>query len=180
MATASPDELLGVREAFRRYFHDGLDRPVPVAVVAQEGPTARRGLAASDREAIAAARTAARELADRLGPTYQFYVGSEACLETLPTDDGDRFVVRSWTAVVGPPGEALGGSGSFELPQRLSRGLSGAEIAAAAPGTRRGGGMIAQLTGGLETRRAAVALATLGALSTLFYGILESHPGMRR
>lgn len=180
MATASPDELLGVREAFRRYFHGGVDRPVPVAVVGQEGQAARRGIAASDREAIAAARGAARELADRLGPTYQFYVASEACLETLPTDEGDRFVVRSWTAVLGPPGEALAGSGSFELPQLLSRGLSGAEIAAAAPGTRRGGGMIAQLTGGRETRRDAVALATLGALSTLFYGILESHPGMRR
>ena len=36
VAASSADELLGVREAFRRFFHDGLGRPVPVAVVAQE------------------------------------------------------------------------------------------------------------------------------------------------
>jgi non-canonical (house-cleaning) NTP pyrophosphatase len=180
VAAASPDELLGVREAFRRYFHDGLDRPVAVAVVGQEGREAFRGIAASDRDAIEVARRAARRLAERLGDTYQFYVASEACIEPLPVDDGERFVVRNWTAVVGPPGEALGGSGSFELPRLLSHGLTGAEIAAAVPGTRRDGGMIARLTGGLETRRNAVALATLAALSTLFYGILESHPGLRR
>lgn len=180
VAAASPDELLGVREAFRRYFHDGLDRPVAVAVVGQEGREGFRGIAAADRDAIEVARRAARRLAERLGDTYQFYVASEACIESLAIDDGERFVVRNWTAIVGPPGEALGGSGSFELPGRLSHGLTGAEIAAAVPGTRRGGGMIARLTGGLETRRSAVALATLAALSTLFYGILESHPGLRR
>ena len=32
-AGASPDKLLGVRDGFLRYFHDGLDRPVSVAVV---------------------------------------------------------------------------------------------------------------------------------------------------
>jgi non-canonical (house-cleaning) NTP pyrophosphatase len=180
VAAASPDELLGVREAFRRYFHDGLERPVPVAVVGQEGREAFRGIAASDRDAVEVARRAARRLAERLGDTYQFYVASEACIETVPVGGEERFVVRNWTAVVGPPGEAVGASGSFELPRLLSHGLSGAEIAAAVPGTRRGGGMISQLTGGLETRRGAVALATLGALSTLFYGILESHPGLRR
>lgn len=180
VAGGSADELLGIREAFRRYFHDGLDRPVPVAVVAQEGAAARQGIASSDREAIDLARRAARELAERLADTYQFYVATEACVELLPIDDGKRFAVRSWTVVVGPPGEALAASGSFELPHALSNGLNGAEIAASVPATRRSGGMIARLTGGLETRRSAVSLATLGALSTLFHGVLESPPGRRR
>jgi non-canonical (house-cleaning) NTP pyrophosphatase len=180
VSAATPDELLGVREAFRRYFHDGLERPVPVAVVGQEEAVARRGVAGSDRDAIAAARRAARELAARLGATYQFYVASESCVEAIPVAEGDRFVLRSWTAVIGPPGEALGGSGSFELPRVLVNGLRGDEIVAAVPGTRRGGGLVAQLTGGLESRRSAVALATFGALSTLFFGIFESHPGARR
>ena len=30
-----PDKLLGVRDGFVRYFHHGLQRPVPVAVVPQ-------------------------------------------------------------------------------------------------------------------------------------------------
>lgn len=180
MAEGSPDELLGVREAFRRYFHDGLDRPVPVAVVAQEHAATRGGIASSDAEAIAAARRAARQLAERLSSVYQFYVATEACIERLPIDGDVRFVVRSWTAVLGPPGEAFGASGSFELPSSLSSGLSGSEIAASVPATRRGGGMIHRLTGGLETRRSAVALATLAALSTLFHGVLDSHPGLRR
>jgi hypothetical protein len=180
VAGTAADELLGVREGFRRFFHDGLERPAPVAIVGQERERSLGGIAGSDREAIAAARAAARALADRLGETYRFYVASEACIESLAIAEGGRFVLRSWTVVLGPPGEALGASGSFELPRVLAHGLSGAEIAAAIPGTRRGGGMIAQFTGGLESRRSAVALATLGALSTLFFGILESRPGRRR
>jgi hypothetical protein len=67
-----------------------------------------------------------------------------------------------------------------ELPERLIEGLSGEQLAIAVPGTRRAGGTIASLTGGLETRRSAVALATLHALSTHFYGILESRRGLPR
>ena len=36
--------------------------------------------------------------------------------------------------------------------------------------------MIRSLTGGLETRRRTVATSTLNAISTLFYGVLESRP----
>lgn len=180
VAGTAADELLGVREGFRRFFHDGLERPVPVAIVGQERQRALSGIAGSDREAIATARAALTTLAGRLGDTYQFYVATEPCIEQLEVEEGGRFVLRSWTAVAGPPGEAIGGSGSFELPRVLAHGLSGEEIASAIPGTRRGGGMIAQFTGGLESRRSAVALATLGALSTLFFGILESRPGAHR
>lgn len=181
VAGGTPDELLGIREAFRRYFHDALDRPVPVAVVPQESARRLRGLAESDAAALAAARTAARELASRLGPTYQFYVALEACIETFDDAGETVLVLRSWSVVSGPPGEARGASGSLELPRGIVERVSRQELVAGAlPATRRSGGWIASLTGGLETRRSAVALSTLNALSTLFYGILESRPGLRR
>jgi len=44
-------------------------------------------------------------------------------------------------------------------------------------GTRRSGGLISAFTGGLESRRTAVSLATLQALATMFHGILESRRG---
>jgi hypothetical protein len=81
VAGGSADELLGIREAFRRYFHDGLDRPVPVAVVAQEGAAAGR-----ESRAPIAKRSPGRVAPPASSPsgssdTYQFYVATEACVE---------------------------------------------------------------------------------------------------
>lgn len=180
VAGTSADLLLGVREAFRRYFHDGLERPVPVAVVPHDLEPAHRGLAQSDDEAIALARRSAREIERRLPGTYHFYVGAESCVHPLDVEGGTKWFVRSWSAVVGPPGEATGASGAVQLPERLVEGLAHDQLGLAVPGTRRAGGTISSLTGGLETRRSAVALGTLHALSTLFYGILESRPGRSR
>jgi hypothetical protein len=177
---ASPDLLLGVREAFRRYFHDRLDRPVPVAVVPHESAPVYHGLAQSDADAIDAALRAARAVEAALPGTYHFYVATESCLQMVEHAAGVSWFVRVWSAVVGPEGAAWGASGAVQLPGRLVAGLSGEQLHLAVPGTRRAGGTIASLTGGLETRRSAVALATLNALSTLFYGILESRPGLRR
>ncbi len=177
---SAPEELLGVRDAFRRYFHDGLDRPVPVAVVPQEEERRMRGIAESDAGALTSARRSVRALADRLGESYQFYLGIEACVQASDDESGGHFFLRSWCVILGPPGEACGASGSLEIPRRLVEGVSSAELATALPGTRRAGGMIAALTCGLETRRSAVALATLNALSTLFFGVLESRHGTRR
>ena len=67
----------------------------------------------------------------------------------------------------------------MQLPDRLVAGLDGAQIPFSVPGTRRAGGMIASLTGGLENRRRATAQSTVNALSTLFYGFLESRPARR-
>jgi non-canonical (house-cleaning) NTP pyrophosphatase len=173
VAGSVPEELLGVREAFRRFFHDGLGRPAPVAVVPQEVDRRLRGIAESDLDAIAGASAAARGLADRLGDSYQFFVGTEVCVQQLEGGGPDRFFLRSWTAVIGPPGEATGASGSLGMPQRLVQGLSVGELGVALPGTRRSGGLIAALTGGLESRRSAIALATVNALSTLFFGLIE-------
>ena len=180
---AEADRLLGVRDGFLRFFHDGLDRPVPVAVVPQPAPAGEEphdGLAMSDEEAIERARCRAHKLLDRLRGHYHFYVCSEGGLHTVDLAGAPRYFVRTWTAVVGGAGEAFGGSGSVELPQRLVAGLSGEQLSMAIPGTRRSGGMISSLTGGLETRRSATGVATLHALSTLFYGVLESRPIRRR
>jgi hypothetical protein len=43
-------------------------------------------------------------------------------------------------------------------------------------GKRRRGGLLRDLTGGIETRRSAVALATTLALSSLLRGFLEVRP----
>ncbi|KAB2964868.1 MAG: DUF84 family protein [Thermoanaerobaculia bacterium] len=180
VAGTSADLLLGVREAFRRYFHDRLNRPLPVAVVPQEVEVPLRGLARSDEEAIETARREARAMEARLPGSYHFYIASEFCVDTVEIDGRARWFVRGWSAVVGPGGEAWGASGAVQLPDRLVEGLTGDQVPADIPGTRRAGGTIASLTGGLETRRTAVALATVNALATLFYGVLEARPGLPR
>lgn len=171
------DVLLGVRDGFLRFFHDGLDRPVAVAVVPQEeGEASRGGLPLSDEEGLRRARDKAHRLEERLRGNYHFYVGSEGSLHTVEIDGQSRYFVRNWTVILAGLGEAWGSSGSLQLPERLVEGLAGDQIPFAVPGTRRSGGMISSLTGGLETRRTSVATATLHALSSLFYGVLESYP----
>jgi hypothetical protein len=113
------ETALAVRDAFRRYFQDGLGRPAPVAVVPQEAPARATGLPPSDEEAIRLARTAARELEARLPGTYHFYLATEPCVHALEVEGRTRFFVRYWTAVVGVAGVARGSSGSIPLPHRL-------------------------------------------------------------
>lgn len=182
VAGTASDLLLGVREGLLRFFHDGLERPVPVAVVPQDeaGEATRHGLLLGDEEVIARARQQACELRDRLGGAYHFYVGSAGGLHHLECAGRVRYFVRSWSAVVSVAGEAVGSSGSVELPERLVAGLERDQIPFAMPGTRRSGGLVSSLTGGLESRRSAVAQATFHALSSLFYGVLESYPLRRR
>jgi non-canonical (house-cleaning) NTP pyrophosphatase len=172
----TPDKLLGVRDGFMRYFHEGFGREVPVAIVPQEGEVDSHGLPVSDRAVIEGARERARELAGRLGDSYHFYVASEGGLHSVEIAENPLYFVRNWTVIHGRIGEAVGGSGSVQLPERLIAGLNSEQIPLAVPGTRRRGGMISSLTGGLENRRRATTLSTVHALSTLFYGILE-RPG---
>ncbi|MGH7752572.1 MAG: hypothetical protein ACREN5_07125, partial [Gemmatimonadales bacterium] len=94
---------------------------------------------------------------------------------SVEIDGRVRYFIRNWTVVRGRLGEAWGASGSIQLPDRLIGGLENEQIPFAVPGTRKRGGMISSLTGGLETRRHAVALSTLHALSTLFYGVLDTR-----
>jgi non-canonical (house-cleaning) NTP pyrophosphatase len=176
VAGPSPDKLLGVRDGFLRYFHDGLERAVSVAVVPQQVEEAPLGLPVSDEEVIGIARGRALALEQALADNYHFYVATEGGLHSLDIDGRLSYFVRNWTVVRGPLGEAWGSSGSIQVPARIIEGLDSDQIPLAVPGTRRSGGMISSLTGGLETRRKAVAVSTLHAISTLFYGVLESRP----
>ena len=176
VASSEPDKLLGVRDGFLRYFHDGLERPVPVAVVAQPVAHDSSFLPLSDEGILSQARGRVCRLREELGTLYSFYACAEAGLHSLDVDGSLRYFVRNWTVIWGPAGEACGGSGSVQLPTPLIEGIGAESIPYAVPGTRRRGGMVSSLTGGLETRRKAVALSTLHALSSLLYGVLESRP----
>lgn len=176
VASSEPDKLLGVRDGFLRYFYDGLERPVPVAVIAEPEPQDSSFLPLTDEDILLLARRRVVGLRDRLGDLYPFYASSETGLHSLEVEAGPRYFVRSWTVLWGPAGESCGGSGSVQLPTALIEGIDAESIPYAIPGTRRRGGMVSSLTGGLETRRKAVALSTLHALSSMMYGVLESRP----
>jgi len=176
VGSSEPDKLLGIRDGFLRYFHDGLERPVPVAVVPQPEPQDSSFLPLTDEEILSLARQRVRDLRKRLGDLYPFYACSETGLHALEVDGRLLYFVRNWTVLCGPVGEACGGSGSIQLPASLIEGIDAESIPFAIPGTRRRGGMVSSLTGGLETRRKAIALSTLHAISSLLYGVLESRP----
>jgi non-canonical (house-cleaning) NTP pyrophosphatase len=175
VAGSNPDKLLGVRDGFRRYLYEGLDRPLPVAVVAQAGADEPSSLELTDEATVEQARFKAVRLEQQLGSAYHFYAAAEGGLHGVEAADGLHYFVRCWVAIVGVLGEAWGASGSVEIPRRLLEGLDEEQFSFAVPGTRRSGGMISSLSGGLESRRAAVTEATVHAMSTLFYGVLESR-----
>lgn len=180
VGSSASHKLLGVRDGFLRYFHEGLQRPIPVVIVPHGEVEVQPCLPISDEEAISAARRETAEMQRDLGDNYHFYVASEGGLHSLEIDGKTHYFVRNWTVIKAPVGEAWGGSGSIQLPDGIIDGEAQDVARLSIPGRRRSGGMIASLTGGMETRRSAVATATLHALSTLFYGMLESHPGSRR
>jgi non-canonical (house-cleaning) NTP pyrophosphatase len=170
------DKLLGVRDGFLRFFHDGMDRTVSVVVVPQSVEEEPVGLLVSDEVVVREARRKASGLQEKLGDTYHFYICSEGGIESLDVDGTQRYFIRNWTVLRSPLGEAWGSSGAVQLPDRLVAGLDSAQIPFAVPGTRRSGGIMSSLTGGLENRRKNISLSTFHALSTLFYGVLESRP----
>lgn len=179
VASGPSDKALGVRDGFLRYFHHGLDLQVPIAVVSQGEGESPLSLELSDEDAIGIATAEAAGLASELGAHYDFFVAAAAGAHSLEAAGEQRLVVRSWVVVRSPAGSAWGSSGSLELPSRmLSRDAHGSAVAAL-PGTRRSGGLVASLTGGLESRRKAIALATVHALSSLFWGRLESRAVVR-
>lgn len=181
VAAPSSEKLLGVRDGVRRYFQDHLGRSTSVAVVPHPlDDDAGGGLPISDEEAFRLARQRVDELYRLLGDEYHFCIATEGTLDGVDDGDTTHWFVHNWTVVRSPVGEAWGGSGSVGLPDRLLSGLDEAQIPFAVPGTRRGGGMMSSITGGVETRRRATSLATTNALSTLFYGMLEGRPGHRR
>jgi non-canonical (house-cleaning) NTP pyrophosphatase len=130
----------------------------------------------SDESVLAAALAGLDRLRGEAGNAYHFLVASEGGTHTLRLADGPHVFVRCWSVLSSTVGEAVGSSGSVEIPQRLIDGREEPRAVGHLPGTRRAGGLIASLTGGLETRRSAVAAATLHALASLFYGIVEGRP----
>jgi len=176
VAGSAPDRLLGVRDAFLRFFHDGLERTMSVAVVPQVIEEAPVGLLVSDEEVTRLIRGRVLDLEKKLGGSYHFYLATEGGIESLDVDGQPLYFVRNWTVIRSPLGEAWGSSGAIQLPERLVGGLDSPQIPFAVPGTRRSGGILSSLTGGLETRRKAISQSTLHAISTLFYGVLESRP----
>jgi non-canonical (house-cleaning) NTP pyrophosphatase len=176
VAGHTPDKLLGVRDGFLRFFHDGLDRTVSVAVVPQPMDLEPVGLLVTDEEVVRHARKRVLELEERLPGIYHFYIASEGGIESLDVDGEQRYLIRNWTVMRSPLGEAWGSSGAIQLPDRLVSGFDSTQLPFAIPGTRRAGGITSSLTGGLESRRKTIALSTFHALSTLFYGVMESRP----
>jgi len=179
VADSGADTLFGVRDAFRRFFRSDSGEVAPVAVVPQEVATSFTGLPLSDNEAISRARRSVEVLEGRLAGVYHFYLASEACFHSLELGSEVRFFVRNWAVLRGVAGESLGASGSLQLPTSLVNGLGVEQLPHSIPGTRRSGGILASLTGGLESRRTAVAQATLHALSTQFFGILDTRRARR-
>lgn len=175
VAGSGPELLLGVRDGFRRYFHERGPSSPAIAVVPHDTALTPHGLLLSDREMLDAAARRARELAEQLHDSYQFYIGTEGGLESVGGDPR-RFFVRSWAFIVSPAGEAAGASGSLQLPARLVHELIAGDPPAILPGTRRSGGLMAALTDGRENRRTATALATFHALSSLFFGAMGGRP----
>ena len=175
VAGQTSDRLLGVRDGFLRFFHEGIDRPVSVAVVPQTAEEPPFGLLISDEAVIGLARQRAMELEKSLADNYHFYVASEGGLHSIEIDGKLRYFVRNWTVVRGLLGEASGSSGSVQLPDRIVDGLDSDQVPFAVPGTRKSGGITSSLTAGLETRRRATATATLHAVSTLFHGRMEGR-----
>lgn len=173
-AAAGPEELFGVRQGFVRYFHHGLRREVPIAVVPHGGEDQRSGLPASDGETLERIRQRAHDLKRELGDAYLFYVATAGGLHTVTAKGQDACFVRCWTVVCGPPGEAWGASGSLQIPDLMLAGTHDPARELGSVGTRRRGGLVSSLTARLEDRRSAVALATFHALATLFYGRLET------
>lgn len=179
VASPHPEKLLGVRDGFLTYLRARLEAPVPVALVPHAVEDKLLGLPLSDEDTIELASRRAEALHRQLGDTYQFYVASEGGLDGVEMGSKTLYFVRNWTAVTGASGSACGASGAVQLPERLIDGLENDELPFAVPGTRRSGGMMSSLTGGVETRRRSVGMATFNALSSLFYGRLDSRTDRR-
>lgn len=169
------EKLLGVRDGLVRFFEEGLDRPLRVRVESMSDDGDGSTISLSDEEMIERAQGRARRLRDAC-PDHAFAASCETGIHSLTVRDRDLHFVRSWVVVCARDAigsEAVGGSGSLQLPPRLIEGLEVGDLPFAVPGRRRRGGMTSSLTGGLETRRRALALATLNALATLYFGVAE-------
>ena len=169
VGSSEPHKLLGTRDAFEEFIEKVVGRSLSVTVVPHGEVEQSHYLPMSDEEAIWAARHECLELEDRLGSECQFYVGNEGGLHGLDVEGQTRYFVRSWSVVRCVSGEGWGGSSSVQLPLDSVKDLDGEHRSLVIPGRRRSEGIVSALTNGLSDRRSGVRVATLNALSTLFY-----------
>ncbi|HVS14465.1 MAG TPA: DUF84 family protein [Thermoanaerobaculia bacterium] len=177
--SGDPEKLLGIRDGMVRFFEEGLHRPLPVRVASVGSGGDGAAIALSDEEMIERAAARARALRLSAAGDAAFAASSETGIHSVQAGGQDLHFVRSWVVVCAADrdgSEAVGGSGSLQLPARLIEGLEVGDLPFAVPGRRRRGGMTSSITGGIETRRRALALATLNAVATLCFGVVETRP----
>ncbi|MEM8996726.1 MAG: DUF84 family protein [Acidobacteriota bacterium] len=168
-APSQPEKVLGIRDGFRRFMHDALDRELPLTLTTLRLDGAELPMSSGETLELARERAVFAGEASRRAA---FAVGCEGGLSAETVGGDTRYFVLNWTVIRGLDDEAWGSSGALQLPQHLIDGRGGAEIPLSIPGTRRGGGMASSLTGGAETVRTAAKLATYHALCSLLYGRL--------
>lgn len=174
VASRDSEKLLGVRDGFRRYLLGGLGRHMAVAVRSSAAAEETSPIWTSAESTLAAASRLAIDLRRQVEDRTALCVAVEEGLATLEVDGVGRNFVHCWTVISSPVGTACGGSGPVEIPDRVTQSLD-TRGPVKVPGTRRRGGMLGSLTGGLESRREAFALATFHALSSLFFGLVEAR-----
>lgn len=171
VASRDADQLLGVRDGFRRYVQ-GLGREMTVSVRAAAAAKEEVALWTTAEDTLTAANRQVTEMKREVDDPNAFRIALEEGLATLEVGGRNRDFLFSWAVVACSVGAACGGSGPVQIPERFMSGLD-TRGSIRTPGTRRRGGILGSLTGGLESRREAFALATLHALSTLFFGLVE-------
>ncbi len=177
------EQLLGVRDGFRRYFRLGAGPGPALSVRSGVGVESGAHLWTSAEATLEAAVRQADELWAVASGRASFCVAAEEGVVVIDVEGAPRSFVHTWAAVESAIGRACGGSGPVEIPERFTRSAEwAAEGGAAAgrpgvqvPGTRRRGGILGSLTSGLESRREAFADATFHALSSLFFGLAEAR-----
>lgn len=179
VASRDAEQLLGVRDGFRRHFHRVMGPSPAVSVRSAASAEDLSPLWMSAEETLAAASRLAAELRRETADRGVFCVAAEEGLVTLDVDGTGRSFVHSWAVVASPIGTACGGSGPVEIPERFIESAD-RRGPVQVPGTRRRGGILGSLTGGGESRREAFSEATYHALSSLFFGLVEARRLPRR
>ncbi len=169
-----PDKLLGIRDGFERIFSKRVGFQVNLSIqilksqeLPERIPMSEEELWCLTRDKVAAAEQSYLEL-------HPFLMCVESGLIHRELFDKSFLLVKTVALVQGLGGEAIGSSGEMQLPEALVTDTQTLQSPSRLPGTRRAGGMIQSLTGGLETRRSHAAQATFNALATLCWGMLPS------
>ncbi|MEM1180662.1 MAG: DUF84 family protein, partial [Acidobacteriota bacterium] len=122
VAPSQPEKVLGIRDGFRRFMHEALDRELPLTLHTVKLDSCE--LPVSGQETLELARARAAQ-ASVESDSAAFAVGSEGGLSVETVDGDTRYFVMNWTVIRGLDDEAWGSSGGLQLPQRLLDGRDG-------------------------------------------------------